>query len=47
MPKITNCLWFDKEAEEAVNYYVSVFPNSKIGETSRYDAESAKVSGQP
>ncbi|MDB5162446.1 MAG: putative 3-demethylubiquinone-9 3-methyltransferase [Candidatus Saccharibacteria bacterium] len=28
--KITPCLWFDTNAEEAVNYYISVFPNSKI-----------------
>lgn len=30
MPKITPFLWFDANAEEAMNYYVSVFPNSKI-----------------
>jgi predicted 3-demethylubiquinone-9 3-methyltransferase (glyoxalase superfamily) len=29
-------LWFDDQAEEAVNFYVSVFKNSKIGEVSRY-----------
>jgi predicted 3-demethylubiquinone-9 3-methyltransferase (glyoxalase superfamily) len=28
--KITPCLWFDKNAEEAVRYYVSIFKNSKI-----------------
>lgn len=32
MQKITPCLWFDKEAENAANFYVSVFPNSKITE---------------
>lgn len=36
MPKITNCLWFDTQAEEAAKVYVSVFPNSKIGQISRY-----------
>ena len=36
MPKITNCLWFDTEAEEAANFYCSIFPNSKITEVSRY-----------
>jgi predicted 3-demethylubiquinone-9 3-methyltransferase (glyoxalase superfamily) len=36
MPAITNCLWFDTEAEEAAKLYVSLFPNSKIGATSRY-----------
>ena len=32
MQKITPCLWFDSQAEEAANFYVSVFPNSKITE---------------
>ena len=30
MKKITPFLWFDKQAEEAMNYYVSVFKNSKV-----------------
>jgi predicted 3-demethylubiquinone-9 3-methyltransferase (glyoxalase superfamily) len=34
--KITTFLWFDNNAEEAVNFYVSVFKNSRILETSRY-----------
>jgi len=36
MQHITPFLWFDKEAEEAANFYVSVFPNSKIGAVARY-----------
>jgi len=36
MPKITPFLWFDNNAEEAVNLYTSIFPNSKITNTSRY-----------
>jgi len=36
MQKITPFLWFDKEAEEAANFYVSIFPNSRITEVSRY-----------
>jgi predicted 3-demethylubiquinone-9 3-methyltransferase (glyoxalase superfamily) len=36
MPKISPFLWFDKEAEQAANFYVSVFPNSKLGEIERY-----------
>ena len=36
MTQITPFLWFDKEAEEAANYYVSVFPNSKLGAVARY-----------
>jgi predicted 3-demethylubiquinone-9 3-methyltransferase (glyoxalase superfamily) len=34
MPKITPFLWFDTQAEDAANFYVSVFPNSKILKTS-------------
>jgi predicted 3-demethylubiquinone-9 3-methyltransferase (glyoxalase superfamily) len=34
--KITPFLWFDKEAEEAANFYVSIFKNSKVGRISRY-----------
>ena len=35
MPKITPFLWFDTQAEEAANFYVSVFPNSKISAVMR------------
>lgn len=40
MKKITPCLWFDMNAEEAMNYYVSVFKNSKIIRIDRYPDES-------
>lgn len=36
MQKITPYLWFDDNAEEAVNFYVSVFKNAKIGSVMRY-----------
>jgi predicted 3-demethylubiquinone-9 3-methyltransferase (glyoxalase superfamily) len=36
MSKITPFLWFDNQAEEAVNLYTSIFKNSKIKEVSRY-----------
>ena len=36
MQKITPFLWFDGNAEDAMNFYVSVFPNSKILDVSRY-----------
>ena len=36
MPKITPFLWFDNQAEEAANFYVSIFKNSKITKTTRY-----------
>lgn len=47
MPKITPFLWFDRQAEEAAQFYISVFPNSKLGSTARYDAASAQASGLP
>jgi predicted 3-demethylubiquinone-9 3-methyltransferase (glyoxalase superfamily) len=36
MPNIQPCLWFDTQAEEAANFYCSVFPNSKITRISHY-----------
>ena len=36
MQKITPFLWFDGKAEEAMNFYVSIFKNSKIGKVARY-----------
>ena len=36
MQRITPFLWFDHQAEEATNFYVSIFKNSKIGQVSRY-----------
>ena len=36
MQKITPFLWFDNNAEEAMNYYTSIFKDSKIGTVSRY-----------
>jgi predicted 3-demethylubiquinone-9 3-methyltransferase (glyoxalase superfamily) len=40
-------LWFDDKAEEAANFYVSIFKNSKIGHITRYGEAGAKVSGRP
>jgi predicted 3-demethylubiquinone-9 3-methyltransferase (glyoxalase superfamily) len=36
MPKISPFLWFDNQAEPAVNFYISVFKNSRITKISRY-----------
>jgi predicted 3-demethylubiquinone-9 3-methyltransferase (glyoxalase superfamily) len=36
MQKITPFMWFDKQAEEAMNFYVSIFPNSRIVSIMRY-----------
>jgi len=45
MQKITPFLWFDTQAEDAANFYVSIFDNSKILNVSRYDESSAKTTG--
>src|SRR6266581_3338126 len=45
--RITPFLWFDDQAEEAVNFYVSIFKNSRVGSIARYDEEAAKASGRP
>ena len=47
MQIITPCLWFDNKAVAAVNFYTSIFKNSKIGIISRYSEEGAKASGMP
>jgi predicted 3-demethylubiquinone-9 3-methyltransferase (glyoxalase superfamily) len=44
---ITPCLWFDDDAEEAVERYTGVFDDASTGAISRYDEASAEVSGQP
>jgi predicted 3-demethylubiquinone-9 3-methyltransferase (glyoxalase superfamily) len=36
MPKITPFLWFDNNAEEAIQFYTSIFKNSKVGNVTRY-----------
>ena len=45
--RITNCLWFDSEAEEAANFYTSIFPNSSVGAISRYGKEGFEAHHQP
>ena len=51
MSNITTCLWFDKQAEEAANFYVRVFAEggrgAKVGKIARYGESGASVSGQP
>ncbi len=44
---IAPCLWFDKEAEEAVKLYTSVFKNSKTIQTTYYGKEGFEFHGQP
>jgi predicted 3-demethylubiquinone-9 3-methyltransferase (glyoxalase superfamily) len=44
--KISPCLWFDSQAEDAVKFYVSVFKNSKIGRISRYGEAGKEIHGR-
>jgi predicted 3-demethylubiquinone-9 3-methyltransferase (glyoxalase superfamily) len=45
MDRITPCLWFDTEAEEAAAFYTSVFPNSRIVHVSRYGSAGPRPEG--
>jgi predicted 3-demethylubiquinone-9 3-methyltransferase (glyoxalase superfamily) len=45
MQKLTPCLWFDTEGEEAARFYTSVFPNSKILEVNRYGSAGPRDEG--
>ena len=45
--RITPFLWFDTQAEEAARFYTSIFNNSRITRTTRYDSMSAKAAGRP
>jgi predicted 3-demethylubiquinone-9 3-methyltransferase (glyoxalase superfamily) len=45
MQKITPCLWFDTEGEDAANFYTSIFPSSKIVEVARYGSAGPRPEG--
>jgi predicted 3-demethylubiquinone-9 3-methyltransferase (glyoxalase superfamily) len=45
MQKITPCLWFDTEGEEAARFYTSIFPNSKILDIARYGSAGPRPEG--
>jgi predicted 3-demethylubiquinone-9 3-methyltransferase (glyoxalase superfamily) len=45
MDRITPCLWFDTEAEEAAQFYTSVFPNSRIVRVTHYGAAGPRPEG--
>lgn len=46
MSKITPCLWFDDQAEEAAHFYTSIFKNSRIGRVARYGKEGREIHGR-
>ena len=45
MQKLTPCLWFDTEGEEAATFYTSVFPNSRITDVARYGSAGPRPEG--
>ena len=45
MQKITTFLWFDNQAEEAVNFYMSIFKNSKVLSMNRYGEAGPGAAG--
>jgi predicted 3-demethylubiquinone-9 3-methyltransferase (glyoxalase superfamily) len=45
MQRITPCLWFDTEAEDAADFYVSVFKNSQVVSVSRYGEAGPRPAG--
>jgi predicted 3-demethylubiquinone-9 3-methyltransferase (glyoxalase superfamily) len=45
--KITPCLWFDDQAEEAAKFYTSIFKHSKIVSMARYGEAGHEVHGRP
>jgi predicted 3-demethylubiquinone-9 3-methyltransferase (glyoxalase superfamily) len=45
--KITPCLWFDDQAEEAVEFYTAIFRNSRIVSVTRYGRAGHEIHGKP
>jgi predicted 3-demethylubiquinone-9 3-methyltransferase (glyoxalase superfamily) len=45
VPKITPCLWFDTQGEEAAEFYTSIFPNSRIVDVSHYGSAGPREAG--
>lgn len=47
MPTISPCLWFNDNAQDAVDFYISAFKNSRIKSIARYGEAAARASGRP
>jgi predicted 3-demethylubiquinone-9 3-methyltransferase (glyoxalase superfamily) len=45
--RITPCLWFDSQAEEAAKYYTGIFKNSRITDIGRYGEAGKEIHGRP
>ena len=46
MQRISPCLWFDDQGEEAAKFYTSIFKDSKIGDVTRYGKEGYEIHGR-
>jgi predicted 3-demethylubiquinone-9 3-methyltransferase (glyoxalase superfamily) len=46
MQKITSCLWFDTQGEDAATFYTSVFPNSRVLNIARYGSAGPRPRGR-
>lgn len=47
MNKLATCLWFDSQALEAAEFYVSVFENARILDVAYYGKEGVEIHGRP
>ncbi len=47
LQRLTPCLWFDDQAEEAANFYVSVFDDSRVNAVTRYGEAGHEIHGRP
>jgi predicted 3-demethylubiquinone-9 3-methyltransferase (glyoxalase superfamily) len=45
--RITPCLWFDNQAEEAAQFYTGIFKNSKVVQITRYGKAGHEIHGRP
>jgi predicted 3-demethylubiquinone-9 3-methyltransferase (glyoxalase superfamily) len=47
LQRISPCLWFDSQAEEAARFYVGIFKNSRITAVTRYSSAGQEIHGRP
>jgi predicted 3-demethylubiquinone-9 3-methyltransferase (glyoxalase superfamily) len=47
LQRITPCLWFDDEAEEAARFYTGIFPNSRITTVTRFNDAGTEIHHRP
>jgi predicted 3-demethylubiquinone-9 3-methyltransferase (glyoxalase superfamily) len=47
LARLTPCLWFDRQAEDAARFYISIFPNSRMTDVARYGDAGREIHGMP